>query len=214
MRTRIFSLFLAIVMVVLAVPTLAIVSLAAEAGEGDKVVYSTSFSSDPNSKNFPTINLPTTVTEDDETTEYLDESKCYYGEYYYGDLGSWKWNEAKNVWEFKADWLSNAVTYNGNWEVGTIGVDWNPAGTEAPVANADSFYPYTDFYRASAGEVCITSKSKIWGTNDKTGSGGMWLNSARNSLVAGVGYTDNPNKEGDVANERIVTYYVGTTAIR
>ena len=198
MKKRIFSLFLAIVMVVLAVPTLAIVSLAAEAGEGNDVVYSTSFSSDPNSENFPTIDLPAATEESTYVWNGLD----------YDGVGTWGTDATTGNPKFNAGRKDGAITYKGNWELGTIGVNWDPAGAAAPTVDATSFYPYTDFYRASAGEICISTGNTIWGQNNATASGGLWLisGSARNSMVAGMVYTN--------SDPRTVTAYVGTAAVR
>ena len=197
MRKRLLSLFLAVIMILLAVPTLAIVSLAEEAGTGteNKVVYSTSFSNDPTSENFPSIDLPAATDESTYVWNGLDFS----GVGNFNEDGSFK----------SGNYKAGAITYKGNWEIGTIGVDWDATGTAAPTVNAESFYPYTDFYRASATEICITTGNAIWGTGNAVQSGGLWLNSARNSMIAGIVYnTTSP------ANNRLVTNYVGTAAVR
>ena len=206
MRKRILSLFLAIVMVVLAVPTLAIVSFAEEiagANGAGGVVYSTSFSSDPKSENYPTVDLPAATEETTYAWNGLDIT----------GLGKYSTNEA-GVVSFTGGVKYGAVTYHGGWEMGTIGVTWDPAGTAAPVVNSSSFYRYNDFYRATEGAVCITTGTGIWGTSNVQASGGFWLLGNTESLVAGIVYDKNPNKETDVANERIVTGYVGTSAVR
>ena len=109
MRKRLLSLFLAVVMVVLAVPTLAIVSLAAEAGEGEAPVYSTTFTSDPHSKNFPVLDLPAAIPEDDPDT-LVKENNYNYLNYYYGGIGTY--NEDGT---FKnAGYAANVVNWQGN----------------------------------------------------------------------------------------------------
>ncbi|MBQ8858534.1 MAG: hypothetical protein IJ012_01925 [Clostridia bacterium] len=207
MRKRLLSLFLAVIMILLAVPTLAIVSLAEEAGTGteNKVVYSTSFSNDPTSENFPSIDLPAATDESTYVWNGLDFS----GVGNFNEDGSFK----------SGNYKAGAITYKGNWEIGTIGVDWDAKGTAAPTVNVTSFYPYTDFYRASKSEICITTGNAIWGTGNAVQSGGLWLNSARNSMVAGIVYekldaTPVETPSNNDGNASKVTAYVGTAAVR
>ena len=198
MKKRILSFFLALVMVLLAVPTLAIATLAEEIAEGAKApAYSTTFSDDPSSKNFPLLNLP--AAKEDDTAHN-------FGPYNYAGVGQLNADGSyKGVGNVK-----NAVTWQGNWSVGIVKVNWNAASTVKvdPVVDATVFTPYTDFTRQSDKEIGITHGNSIWDATSSTNGAGLWLNSDYGT-TAGVSYDST-----SPANQRNVKAYLGACSIR
>ncbi len=210
MRKRLLSLFLAVVMILLAVPTLAIVSLAAEAGT-EEPVYSTTFSSDPSSKNYPILALPTEIPEDDPNTSKVDESKLHHGGYYYGGIGNLNADGSLAG----AACARNVVTWQGNWEVGAIKVNWasTSATKVAPTVDATVFTPYTDITRQSNTEIGITHENAVWDAQSATKGAGWWLTTSYGT-TAGLSYKDNPDKSLTGNNCRVTTAYLAACSIR
>lgn len=195
MRKRLLSFLLAIVMVVLAVPAMALPAIAAESGSSSgAVLYSTSFSSDPASENFPTLDLPSADAEG--ATEFT------YGGYDFGGITTGS----------NAD---NIITWNGNWVMGSLGVNWDPTITDpkaegaAPTVDYTNFNPYDDVCRPTDSAYAISHNGNTWQSNSSNMGSGFWLQANHYCMAGGPVFSSESDK-----NTRTVTAYYGTASLR
>jgi hypothetical protein len=190
MGTRLFSLLTVVCMLLSLLPSVALVAVAAE--ETINAGFESVFSLDPNNSNFPTLDLPAASA----ASTYVA-----LGKYDFGGIPS-------------GTRLDNAITYNGNWQLGALKVTWDPE-TDA-VAFGTAFAPYTALRRDTITDLAIAGSTTAWMSTGAPSGGGLFLvSSLASTLTAPIDYvkvtaTDNvPN-----ADPRNVSSYEATTAVR
>ncbi len=186
MKNTALSLLLCICMLLSLVPMMAIAAFAEEA-ETVNPATSTNFSFDAENPNFPTINLPA-------PTEATVPAQAALGKYDFSGLPT-------NVFQ------NGTVTYNGNWSVGSLAVNYDTA--TGALSFGTAFNPYTGLTRASANELALTDNTGTWRSEANPSGGGLWLAGMTTVMTAPVNYDSvTPN------NTRNSVSYLATSSIR
>lgn len=191
MQKRILSLLLVACMMLSIVPVMAIVALAEEAVVNPAT--STNFSYDVTNPNFPTLNLP-------EATDATDPKHITLGKYDFSGLGNS---------------TSDLITYNNNWELGSLLITYD-AATDT-FAYDTAFSAYTNIIRPSHSELAITDGGgTTWGSTSAPSGGGLFLAGGLTAtLTAPIDYNkttatdDAPNSD-----PRNFKSYEATTSVR
>ena len=190
MKTRLFSFLTVVCMLLSLLPSVALAATAAEAQPN--AGFETVFSVDANNPNFPTLALPEAA--DGATYVAL-------GKYNFSGIPA-------------GGRLDNAITYNGNWQLGALKVTWDTE-TDAVTFGA-AFAPYTTLRRDTVTDLAIAGSTPAWMSTAAPSGGGLFLVSSLSStLTAPIDYTkveatpDAPN-----ADPRNADVYEATTAVR
>lgn len=186
MQKRILSLLLVGCMLLSLVPMMAI-SAFAEETEAVNPAVSTNFSFDAENPNFPTFDLPL-------ATEATTPAQVLLGKYDYSGLNV----GAK---------YGGLVTYNGNWSIGSLAVNYDKATDTLTFGTA--FAPFLTLSRDTTNELALTDNKGTWGSTSAPSGGGLWLAGNLSVVTAPMNYTG-----GSPNNERVFVDYYATSSIR
>ena len=186
MQKKILSLLLVGCMLLSLLPAIAI-SVFAEEAETVNPATSSNFSFDVENPNFPTFSLPL-------ATEATTPAQAALGKY---DFSGLPINSFQN----------GVVTYNGNWTVGSLAVNYDPA--TGALSFGTAFNPYTGVTRPSNNELALTDSTSTWTSKANPSGGGMWLAGMSSVMTAPINYTGT-----SPANERTAVSYFATSSIR